>query len=153
MVAEMELSVRRARWRYWLLLAVVLGFTAIGVLALAVEQTLAGRSIGGVLILFFGTAAVVFARELLDARPRIRIDEYGVEDRTLGVGTIPWSEIAFAYRREVQGHAFICLVLRDAQQWGGRTEFNLNLSGVNAGAERLYQLVLRLSMAAAKTGS
>jgi len=161
---------RSARWRYWMLLAAAFGFTATGVLLLVVEKTSAGRFIAVVLILFFGAAAAVFARELFDGRPRIKIDGFGVEDRTLGVGIIPWSEIASAYRMDVQGHPFICLVLRDPKPWvekvswakrammkGNRalgcTEFNLNLSGIDAEPEQVYELVLKLASADRRASS
>ena len=46
---------------------------------------------------------VVSFWQLLDSRPIVRIDDKGYFDRSLGVGVIPWDEIAGAHIEDVQG--------------------------------------------------
>ncbi|GGA37572.1 hypothetical protein GCM10010981_28410 [Dyella nitratireducens] len=118
-------------------------------------------------ILFFGAGIPLFLWQLLDARPRLVIDDQGVFDRTLGVGVIPWSEITGAYVRSVNSADFICLELRDPTPWlqrlspikramvsaneaMGFTALNLNLSGVAADVQQVHELIVK--MAASRQG-
>jgi hypothetical protein len=102
-----------------LLLMSALGFVVAGVFLVA-----RGRSaevwVGWMCIAFFGAGIPLFARQLFDARPRVVLDEDGVFDRTLGVGTIPWSDIEGAYIKIIHDNPFVCLRLRDADRWTRR---------------------------------
>jgi hypothetical protein len=110
-------------------------------------------------IVFFGGCALVFARELADARPRIIIDERGITDRTLNMGVIEWSDIRSATVRRMLGNAFICLELRSPAKYTGRlsptmqrivklnrhlgySEVSLNLSATDSNPEQLVELIL-----------
>ncbi|HEV7732470.1 MAG TPA: STM3941 family protein [Candidatus Binatia bacterium] len=143
-----RLVVRSSPWRYLLLLAVSLGFVAIGVTLVVA----AGHPVVGWLnLIVFGVAAATFLWQIVDRRPRIVIDERGVFDRTLGVGVIPWSDIVGAEIRAITGTTFVALELRDptrftrrlpalqrAMTGGNRAlgfgELNLNLSGLGVPA-------------------
>lgn len=100
-------------------------------------------------MVFFGAAVVLFSWQLMDARPRLIVDDHGVFDRTLGVGVIPWSEITEAYVRSIKNVDFICLGLRDprpaaaspikravaaANKVTGFTALNINRNGTMADA-------------------
>ena len=108
---------------------------------------------------FFGLCAAVFIYQLADKRPRIVIDESGVFDRTLKIGTIAWEDIEGAYVQRVESQAFICLKLKDEEKYVGKltaskkllvkanqamgfTAINLNLSGVKARPESICNLIL-----------
>lgn len=138
------LVVRSSRLRYLLLLAVSLAFVAIG--ALLVVRT-PHAIVGWLNVVFFGAGAATFLWQVVDARPRLVIDERGVFDRTLGVGVIPWSEIVGVEARSMVGTPFVALALRDpslftrrlssaqrvllrANRAAGFEELNLNLGGL-----------------------
>jgi len=81
--------------------------------------------------IFFGGCALAFIRELLDARPRIVIDDAGVFDRTLKVGIISWDDILDAEGLSKSGQPFIALRLRSDAKYADR---------LSPGYRRLVQL-------------
>jgi len=141
------LVARNSRTRYILFLILALAFVAGGIVLVVHEKggTDWGAWAG---IVFFGACALVFIRQLCDARPRLVIDAQGIFDRTLRVGVIPWDDIVGAYPKSIYGNDFICLELRDADPWLARLSprvqklvktnlvlgfqvLNVNLSGTN----------------------
>ena len=150
-----KLVIGNARWKYVLLLGGCVGFVAVGVVILA-----RGNWFGLVPIIFFGSGIPIFVWQILDSRPRLVIDEHGVVDRTLGVGRIAWRDIEGAWVASINGNDFICLELRNGDEYRRRlskvkramasanrklgfTDFNLNLSGVNASTEQVFELLLK----------
>ena len=153
-----------SRLKYLLFLFVSLGFVGGGVFMMLGEDTSGVRWIGLANILFFGAGAALFVRQLFDSRPRLKIDAQGINDRTLGVGIIPWPEITNAYVKSIRGNDFICLVVRNPDRWIGSlsparrvmlkankalgfTELNINLGGTNARTQEIHELILKLSAA------
>jgi hypothetical protein len=149
--------ITNSRWHALLLLLGSLGFVAGGVFILVMDKSALAGWAG---IVFFGSCALIAVWQLVDNRPRLIIDDYGVMDRTLGIGVIPWDEIENAFLRSISGCAFVCLVLRDPEKYTqnfskvrramasanqalGFTEFNVNLAGVNARAEEVFELILK----------
>jgi len=119
-------------------------------------------------IICFGACALIFGCQMFDARPRLIIDEYGILDRTLGVGIIPWSDIDGAYVKSISGNNFICLIVRDPGTYAQRlsplrramssvnqalgfTDISINLSGVNASTDEVFELVMKRAEAAKMT--
>lgn len=161
----MKLVIGSSRWRYLVLLLASLGFVAGGVFILAMPAPKRGlhanKSLAGwSSIIFFGGCALVAAWELVDSRPRLIIDDEGIYDRTLGVGRIPWSDIRNAYLRSIHENDFICLELRDSDDYLQRTNavkralasanaalgftpISLNLSGVAADSNDILELILK----------
>ncbi|HLJ45002.1 MAG TPA: STM3941 family protein [Bryobacteraceae bacterium] len=152
--------IRSARGKYALLLLIAVLLTASGVLMAVVGSSTRDRWMGAGIALFFGAGVVLFSRELLRSGPRIVIDDQGIEDRTLGVGRIPWAEITGAYPMSVQGSNFICLELRNPELWTrklnplhqalvaanrkiGFTELSINLSGVHEDPARIHELIVK----------
>lgn len=156
----LPLVIRSSRGKLLLLLLAALAFVAGGLFILAHGRP--GEAwVGWAGIVFFGACAAVFVRQLLDARPRLVIDDIGILDRTLGVGLIPWQDIAGAYLRSLQGNHFICLELRDPAPWLaklsavqramtaanealGFTPLSLNLAGVAADPRQVLELILKV---------
>lgn len=118
--------------------------------------------IGWMSILFFGAGVPLFVKQLLDARPRVILDESGVFDRTLGVGTIPWDEITGAYVKAIHGNAFVCLEMHRPDHWLqsafaaqralvaanvklGFQPLNINLSGTAVDPVLVLDIVLKKS--------
>ncbi len=150
-----KLIIKNSRRKYVLLLVGCIGFVIVGIAMLAV-----GEGFGWASILFFGAGIPIFIWQIIDARPRLVIDEHGVLDRTLGVGRIDWSDIESAYVIKMAGNDFICLELRHPEKYLNRLskvkrvmtaanrslgfkEFNLNLSGVAAGTDEVFELVIK----------
>jgi hypothetical protein len=150
-----KLIIKNSRWKHVLLLIAGVGFVVAGV-----WMVIRGKPFGWAAIVFFGSAIPVFVWQIADSRPRLVIDERGVLDRTLGVGLIAWGDIRAAYVRSINGNDFICLELRNREQYWqklskvkramaaanrslGFTDFNLNLSGVDVNTDELFELVLK----------
>lgn len=150
-----KLIIKNSRWRYFFLLFGCLGFVATGIWML-----ISGERFGWVAILFFGSGIPVAVWQIVDSRPRLVIDEQGVLDRTLGVGRIAWHEIEAAYVVSLSGNDFICLELSNPEKYLsklskikramasanrrlGFTDFNLNLSGVDANTAEVFELVMK----------
>src|SRR5215210_1288333 len=160
-----KLIIKNSRWRYVLLLIGCIGFVAAGI-----WMVFAGKPFGWLAILFFGSGIPISIWQLADSRPRLVIDEHGVLDRTLGVGRIAWSDIEAAYVRSISGNDFICLELKNSEQYAqklskvkramvaanrslGFTDFNLNLSGVNARTEEVFELLMKYCQVTATNAS
>lgn len=153
------LVVLRSKRKYIRHLVVVGVFAAIDVFMI-MRGSSPGELYGGWFgLLCFGSSGLVFMRELRDSRPRIIINELGIEDRKLGVGLIPWSEITGAYIKSVKGNDFICLLLRNPEMWThklrptaqklrkanralGFSELNLVLAGTDANSGKVLALIL-----------
>lgn len=86
--------VKDTRLRSALLLTASMGLAAGGGLMAAAARSSAESLIGWGAAAFFGAGVPLFAWQLLDARPRLILDERGIFDRTNGMGWVPWSEIA-----------------------------------------------------------
>ena len=158
-----KLSIKNSRWKYVLLLIGSIGFVAVGIWIVV-----HGRASGWVPILFFGSGVPIFLWRIADARPRLIIDEHGVLDRTLGVGRIAWGDIEAAYVRSISGNDFICLELKNPEKYSqklskvkramaaanrglGFTDFNLNLSGVDARTDEVFELVMKYCQVVAES--
>lgn len=155
------MSIAPSRLKYALLLLCALGLVAYGIF-LIFEGKPSNLWLGWMWVAFFGAGVLFFAKQLLDDRPRVVLDEIGVFDRTLGLERIPWSEIAGAYVRSAQGSAFVCLELRDADRWTrklsrtrqalvatnvklGFQPLNINLSGTAVDPGLVLDVVLKKS--------
>ena len=150
-----KLIIQNSRWKHVLLLIGCIGFVIAGI-----WMVVAGKPFGWLAILFFGSGIPISIWQILDSRPRLIIDELGVLDRTLGVGLIAWDDIEAAYVRSINGNDFICLELKNAEEYAqklskvkramaaanrnlGFTDFNLNLSGVDARTEEVFELLMK----------
>ena len=159
--------VSNSRWRYLVLLCVSLGFVAGGVFILLQDQ---GAWVGWGSVVFFGACSVVFVWQLVDSRPRLIINDDGILDRTLGVGSIPWSEIQGAFIRSIDGNDFICLEVRDPERYRlrlspvrramasanralGFTDLSVNLSGLRVNTQELFELIMKRAESGYQSGA
>lgn len=143
---------------FYSLLALI--FVACGIMVLYVRQDLFSVIIGWSCISFFGLGTLVFLKRLFDNRPRIVIDQYGIFDRTLGVGIIEWQDIERIYTNSIMGSDFISLVLSDNDKYLRRTNkplaklfkfnkilgfetINLNLSGINTNSKEVFDSLVK----------
>jgi hypothetical protein len=159
------LVISNSRWRYTLMLFVAVAFVAIGIFLVKNADTTFETWAGWPAIVFFSAAIPIYIWQIIDRRPRLTINERGINDRTMGVGLIPWSEITDSYVKSIKGNHFICLVARNPEMWTskfsaakkamikankalGFTELNVNLSGTSAQSQEIHELILKLSAAA-----
>ena len=150
-----KLIIQNSRWKHVLLLIGCIGFVIAGI-----WMVIHGKPFGWLAILFFGSGIPIFIWQISDSRPRLIIDERGVLDRTLGVGLIAWTDIEAAYVRSIGSNDFICLELKNAEEYAqklskvkramasanrhlGFTDFNLNLSGVDASTDEVFELLMK----------
>jgi hypothetical protein len=153
-----HLHVAPRRWYYVMMLIGSLGFVAGGIF-LVTRPGLQAQLAGWPSIVFFGFGSFIFIQQIIDARPRMIIDDRGVMDRTLGIGMIPWQDITGARVKRTQNHPFICLELKNEKDYlrklkpiaqalaktnvsMGFNAINLNLSGVDADPEAVCALIL-----------
>jgi len=163
-----KITISNSRSKYVLLLLVSVGFVGAGIFLASLGKATEEKAAGWTSILFFGACGAVFIRQLFDFRPRLIIDEHGINDRTLGVGLIPWPEITDAYVKSIRGGDFICLKVRNPEMWLGNlspvkramikanlalgfTELNINLSGTNANTWQMLELIQKRSAASQKS--
>lgn len=150
-----KLIIKNSRWKYILLLIASIGFVCAGI-----WMIIDGEWFGWVGALFFGSGIPIFVWQIIDSRPRLIIDDNGILDRTLGVGYIAWRDIEAAYVQSISGNDFICLELRNTEHYAqklsnvkramtaanrglGFTDFNINLSGVDAKTDEVFELVMK----------
>jgi hypothetical protein len=157
------ITIKSSRLKYAFLLLIAIAFVFIG--AMMVTRGKATDAwVGWAIIVFFGAGIPLFAWQFYDSRPRLVLNDEGVLDRTLGVGIIPWSQITGATLRSVHGNYFICLEMRNPEQWLERlsplkramvsanealgfTPLNLNLGAVAADPREIYELVIKKAAA------
>jgi hypothetical protein len=158
------LVISNSRRRYVLLLVASIGFVALGAFLVKTADSTLDAWAGWPCIVFFGAAIPLFVWQIIDRRPRLTINELGVNDRTMGVGLIPWSEITDSYVKSIGGNHFICLVAHNPEIWTGKfsaakkamitankalgfTELNVNLSGTSAEPQQVHELILKFCAA------
>ena len=145
---------------FWLLR----GLGGVAMAALSAMMARAGQGtftgwVGIAGVIFFGAAAVVGFVQGTRREPRLTIDDTGVHDRTLGVGVIPWSDIAGAEPYGVAKQPFVGLHLRNeakyiarASFWSrmlarihassGLPAFSVNLSGLEGDPSYIAELIM-----------
>ncbi len=134
-----------------------LGFVAGGVLTLLIGGP---PLIGWLGIGFFGACAAVFSWRLVDARPRLVIDDKGIWDRRWNAGVIEWSDIRTAWVKHLNDEPFLCLELKDPAKYTDRlsplqkrlvglnrdlgfSEVSISLSGLTVDPDLVQQLVVK----------
>jgi hypothetical protein len=118
-----------------------------------------------VCVIFFGSGIPLFAWQIANTRPRFVIDENGISFSANRGGkgfVVPWSEITGAYIKSIKRNDFICLEVRNPDQFLGNlspvrqaivaaneklgfTPLSLNLGGLKADSGEILELVLKMS--------
>ena len=110
------------------------------------------------LSLIFAIGSIVFIIQALNRKPRIIIDELGVDDMKLGIGRIDWKDIESTEFRSVFANRFIILNLSNKEKYLeklnakgtlvskinknlGSGELNLNLSLVDMNPKEIFKIV------------
>jgi hypothetical protein len=104
-----------------------LGIGAAALVALVVWRGPGFES--GALALLLLVALPLSIRRARDPRPLIVLDETGIADRRLGIGTIAWRDIRRAYARSFEGATFICLELFEPERYLARLPLLQRVAG------------------------
>lgn len=156
-----EIKIKNSRIKYLFVLIGAFGFVACGLFLVVKTDAV---WVGWMSILFFGSMIPLFIWQLKDTAARLIINDQGVYDRTLKVGMIPWHDIQNAFIKEIAGNSFVCLELKNTEHYLsklnplmkaavnaniklGFTPLSLNLSGVNADANQILEVVIKMSAA------
>jgi hypothetical protein len=102
---------RRQAYRKLAVCAALLG---VGAALLAAR---AARELGWGLVLLGGIYAVVLLRALGEETERVVIDDAGIRDRLLPVGTIGWDEVKGASVQQIGSARVIALQVRDPERF------------------------------------
>jgi hypothetical protein len=111
-------------WKALLLILLSLGFVSVGVGYIALVGS--GDPLGCLLMagctFVFALFTCVSVWMLIDRRPRIVLDQYGILDRKIGVGRIAWSDIIQAYIQtfgsgRIGRQEFICLDVQNEEEY------------------------------------
>ncbi|WP_141211409.1 STM3941 family protein [Rhodoferax sp. TH121] len=157
------ITIHASRFKYAVFLLIAIFGFFVG-LMMVTDTTSRNVWNGWGCLIFCGACVSSFARQLFDSRPRLVLNDEGVFDRTLGVGVIPWSEITGATLRSVNRNYFVCLELRNPEQWTARMSLlkramasankvlgfgalNLNLSALAVDPMEVYAHVLERAVA------
>jgi hypothetical protein len=144
---------KNSLWRYLILLFSCLMFVAISFFIRDKNSIVAWLG-----IIFFGSGISGCLWGIFNRSPRLIIDEQGVFDQTLRIGTILWEDIISAHLQSVNGNFFICLELRNSEKYKrkvfawrkylisynknfGFADFNLNLTGLAADPREVLKII------------
>ncbi len=104
--------------RHWAFIAVIaVAFAAAGVAGIVIAHH---SVVAWVIAIVGGAGALIAAWEFHDRRPRVVIDDDGVLDRALAVGTIAWDDIRDVRVTRVNGRPQLCLDLPNAAKYTSR---------------------------------
>ena len=154
-----EFRLYKSRWKALRLMLGCAVFVAIGIFLLGKPDTPqwgAWSCIG-----FFGLGLPMGAFQLLDRRPQIIVNEFGVFDRTTHHEFINWEIIQDVYLVELHRQRFICLVVDEAFEPSRRKgkfqqgmaklgkeigfqELNISLGSVDVDAMRFAEFLLAM---------
>jgi hypothetical protein len=142
--------------RHWLIVAgVPLCAIVVGAIIIAANHR---SALGWALVVIPGACASFAGWQFYDARPRVVIDDHGILDRTLAIGTIPWDDIEGAHLKWLHGHPHLCLDLRDSAKYTARlptplrpvvalnrqlglTDLTVNLDGAQPSPEHVATMI------------
>lgn len=154
-----EFRLYKSRWKALQLLLGGAVFVGLGCFMLSRPN--APRLVAWASIVFFGFGVLVSIFQLLDRRPQIIVNEFGVFDRTTHHEFINWEIIRDVYLAETNGQQFICLVVDEAfepsrrkskfkqsmanlSKGMGFQELNISLGFVNIDAMRFAEFILAM---------
>jgi hypothetical protein len=152
-------------WKALLLILICLGFvgTGVGYIALVGSGDPLGCLLMAACILVFGVFTCGAVWMLIDRRPRVVLDQYGILDRKIGVGRIAWPDIIHAYiltfgAGRIGRQDFICLDVHNEEvylrkawpikrfmaagnRWLGYTSLVVNLGATDADPHDVLWLI------------
>ena len=104
--------------RHWAVIAVIaFAIAALGVAGIIIAHR---SMVAWVVTIIGGAGGLIAAWEFHDRRPRVVIDDDGVRDRALAVGTIAWDDIQDVRVMRVNGRPQLCLDLPHAAKYTSR---------------------------------
>ena len=116
---KIEIKFSRTKLIFLALLALI--FVVGGIFILSVAKDLRGKVIGWTSIIFFGFGLIVFLKQIMNTKPRIILDDEGIEDKSLDIGKILWDDIEAAYPNNIVSNKFISLKIKDVEKYLQKT--------------------------------
>jgi hypothetical protein len=163
---EMELAVSvKSRTGYWFTIPVVLLLGGAG--TYFILQNRENPTIG-IVLLGASAAFLIMSWFIGGYETRLVINDYGIEDRRLGVGLIPWNQIESVYLESKYSLQYLCLKVRSPEKFLdklphpkrqqlekhrslGFTIFNISVADMDIDPLDLLQLVRKMSKQPAST--
>ncbi|GAB3850172.1 hypothetical protein GCM10028822_15200 [Hymenobacter terrigena] len=125
-----EFRLYKSRWKALKLLVGCAMFVGLGCFMLS--QADAPRLVAWASIGFFGLGIPVSLFQLLDRRPQIIVNEFGMFDRTTHHEFINWEIIQDLYLVETNRQPFICLIVDEAFEPSRRkSKFKQNMASLS----------------------
>jgi hypothetical protein len=88
---------------------------------------------GWVGLFLFGAAFLFTVWQIGRMEPVLVIDAAGIDYRTLGIGVVPWDEVADVGIGEIRGQKFLCITLLDETPYAARISwYRRQLARANA---------------------
>lgn len=104
--------------RHWAFIAVIaFACGALGIVGIGIAHR---SAVAWVVTIIGGAGGLIAAWEFHDRRPRLVIDDGGILDRALAVGTIGWDDIQDVRLARVNGRPQLCLDLPNAAKYTSR---------------------------------
>lgn len=155
-----EITIKTSVWKSLVLLLICLIFGILGITLLIQHEAPKSVAYGIIFSLIFVFGVIAFSIQLFDRRPRITIDEFGVDDRKLGVGKILWQDIESVELRKVFTTSFVVLKLANTEKYLaklgaksglvsklnkklGNGELNLNLNLVDMKPKAISKILIK----------
>lgn len=155
-----EIIIKTSMWKSLVFLSICLIFGVLGIILFIQHETPKAVAYGILFTIIFVFGGIVFSIQLFDRRPRITIDDSGVEDRKLGVAKILWEDIESVELRKVFATSFIVLKLVNNEKYLekldakatvvskinkklGSGELNLNLNLVDMKPKAIHEIILK----------
>ena len=138
------LIVRPSRWLFSLL-GIIFLLLALGFAALLGQEEPAAKAVGLGGLVLFGGVAVFSAMQVFRRKPRILLNDEGINDSNLKMGTIPWSEITQAYVLPLLWYKNVELKLRNPELYRKKQPGYLRALGSYNSAFGMSPFVLYMS--------
>jgi hypothetical protein len=155
-----EIIIKTSIWKSLAFLSICLIFGVLGIILLIQHETPKAVAYGILFTIIFVFGGIVFSIQMLNRKPRITINDSGIEDRKLGVGKILWEDIESVELRRVFATSFIVLKLANKEKYLekldakgtvvsklnkklGSGELNLNLNLVDMKPKAIHEIILK----------
>lgn len=119
---------RASRPKQLLLMLLALAMSGLG-LWMTTRDDIEAVAAGWVCMVFFGGGVLLIVGRVLAKEPPLVLSQAGIEDRRLGAGLVPWSEIADVGLVVVKSRTFLAIELVDEDSLLARLSFWPRLRG------------------------
>lgn len=109
-----KIEIPESRATRWLLFAICFGFV---IVSLWIYSTTPDKLITGGAIVLFAIMSILLFRWAMSPGARVTLSDYGIEDRSNGVGLIEWQDIKLVSVGQVKSTVFLDLRLKNEAEY------------------------------------